>query len=984
MYDDDLKKTGTDIEGGKFLSPLSVWALSFGCAVGWGSFVMPGTTFLPQAGPLGTVLGIVIGALVMLVIGVNYNYLMNKYPDAGGTMIYSIRTFGYDHGFLSAWFLILVYVAIIWANASALTLIARNLFGNVFQFGFHYTLFGYDIYGGEIMLTGLAMIIFGCLCGMYRSVAIWIQVVMAFVLITGICVCYFVLAYNRGGISTPPGFYPEAGNVIRQIGKIVILSPWAYVGFESVSNSTSGFNFSVKKSLKIMIAALICSAVAYSFLAQLAVFRIPEGYINWTSYIKALPSLEGITSLPTFYAASGIFGGKGIVILGMAAMAGIITGLVGNYFAAGRLLCAMAVEGMLPEWFAYRAKNRSPRNALLFLTLVSLPIPLFGRTALGWIVDVNTVGATIAYAYTSAAALVNAKKEKNKAIIYTGVLGLFISTVFFLYFMTFSTGAMSTESYLILIAWSILGFLYFRNIFARDKFRRFGKSTVVWICLLFLIFFTSLVWIRQATNDMTKELVQDISEHYEKMNDTSDPTVVAETEQYIEQLLNRADMLQRRNSIIQMMIIMVSLGIMFSVYSMISKRGRQMEMEKIKAEESSRSKSIFLSNMSHDIRTPMNAIIGYVNMVQRDGDDPKKVKEYIDKIKTSSLHLLALINDVLEMSRIESGRMDLEPIPMDLIRVMDDLKDMFSTQMESKRISFTMDVSKVGHSRVYCDKNRLNRVLLNLLSNAWKFTPEGGSVNVTLSQTGESAGEGEGSFGTKMYGDYELRVEDTGMGMSKEFAAKVFEAFERERNEVVNDIQGTGLGMAITKSIVDLMGGQITVDSTEGKGTEFTIKLRLEYASDETPDSEVLPGETEESHEFDFTNKRVLLVEDMDINRQLASMILTRLGFQVETAVNGREAVDKLIISTPGYYDLVLMDVQMPVLNGYDATKEIRAFEDRELAQVPVIAMTANAFSEDVKAAFDAGMNAHVAKPIDVDVLKKVLADVLSAKQKEN
>ena len=975
MEEMDSKSVSRDLAVGKFLSPVSVWALSFGCAVGWGAFVMPGTTFLPQAGPLGTVLGIVIGALVMLVIGINYSYLMNKYPDAGGTMIYSIRTFGYDHGFLSAWFLILVYVAIIWANASALTLIARNLFGNVFQFGFHYSILGYDIYGGEILLTAVAIILFGCLCGTQRSLAVGVQTIMAFVLILGIVICYFILAYKRGGILTPPGFVPDAGNALGQISGIVVLSPWAYVGFESVSNSTSGFNFDKKKSLGILIIALICSAVSYSMLAQMAVFRIPEGYMNWTAYIKALPGLEGITGLPTFYAASGIMQGKGIIILGMAAMAGIITGLVGNFFAAGRLLASMAGEGMLPEWFAYRTKNRSPRNALFFLMFISLLIPLLGRTAIGWIVDVNTIGATVAYAYTSAAALVNAKKDNRKAVVYTGAFGLFISAVFFLYFMAFSTGAMSTESYLILIGWSMLGFFYFRQIFAKDNDSRFGKSTVVWICLLFLIFFTSLMWVRQATDDMTKDVVEAITEYYEDKNVISDPKISVETEEYIAGLLKRADMLHRRNSIIQMLIIIASLGIMFSVYSMISKRGKQMEIEKMKAEERSRAKSVFLSNMSHDIRTPMNAIIGYVNLAQRDEDDPRKVKEYVEKIKTSSHHLLALINDVLEMSRIESGRMDLEPIPVDLLEVMDDVRAMFSTQMESKKISFMVDTRDVKNSKVYCDKNRFNRVLLNLLSNAWKFTPEGGSVLVKLCQTDDIKGE---------CGEYELRVKDTGMGMSKEFAEKVFEAFEREKNEVVNDIQGTGLGMAITKSIVDLMGGRIRVDSVEGKGTEFIINLRFDYVSGEQLPGEISSGLSEkEDTGVDFTGRRVLLVEDMDINRQLASMILSRLGFEVETAVNGREAVDRLIISTPGYYDLVLMDIQMPVLNGYDAAKEIRTFEDRELAGIPIIAMTANAFSEDVKAARDAGMDAHVAKPVDIDVMTKVIAGVLRTKHGE-
>ncbi len=398
-----------------------------------------------------------------------------------------------------------------------------------------------------------------------------------------------------------------------------------------------------------------------------------------------------------------------------------------------------------------------------------------------------------------------------------------------------------------------------------------------------------------------------------------------------------------------------------------------MELDKFKAEESSRAKSTFLSNWSHDLRTPMNAIGGYVNLAQRDIDDHDKVVSYISKIRTSSHHLLALINDVLEMSRIESGHMSLEPVPMDLKTALNEVEEMFSTQMTEKKIKFSVDTGKAKRTDVICDKNRLNRVLLNLIGNAWKFTPEGGNVSVILTQD-DSADPDKGI--------YELKVSDSGIGMSKEFASKVFEAFEREQDSSVDKIQGTGLGMAITKSIVELMGGTIEVDSQKGRGTMFIIKLELEYAdiSDRIRTADV-PVETEGTPEdIDFNYRRVLLVEDMEINRELATMQLTGLGFDVETAVNGREAVDKIMISAPGYYDAVLMDIQMPVLNGYEATKEIRAIRNPELAGIPVIAMTANAFAEDIQKAKDAGMNAHIAKPIDVDNMAKVLREILSSR----
>ena len=700
----------------------------------------------------------------------------------------------------------------------------------------------------------------------------------------------------------------------------------------------------------------------------------PADFENWSSYIEKLTELNGIEGLPAFYAIESTMGKSGTALLGVTLLAAVFTGLIGNYITASRLLYSMAGRGMLPAWFGKKNEKGTPQNALLFLMLVSLLIPFLGRTAIGWIVDVTTVGATIAYGYTSAAAFMAAGQKGDKRVKICGVLGFIISVVFFLYFMAFSAGALSTESYLILAAWSILGFVHFRFIFSRDKERRFGKSVVVWICLLFLIFFTTLMWIQQATDDMTRDVVNNISEYYEQRNPENDMMAVADTERYLEEQMADAKRLLMRNSAIQMALIVIGLAIMFSIYTTMSKREREMEVEKAKAEENSRAKTIFLSNMSHDIRTPMNAIIGYINLAEQNGSDLETIKSYMAKIKTSSHHLLALINDVLEMSRIESGKMDLEPIAVDLKKTLLEVEDMFSTQMEEKSIDFRVDSSHIRKPHVYCDKNRFNRILLNLLSNAYKFTPEGGSVTVTAWQIDD---------GDPEFGKYELRVKDSGIGMTEEFAAKVFEAFERERTSTVSGIQGTGLGMAITKSIVDLMGGTIEVNTAPGQGTEFVIRLRLKLQEEPEERKDTAHEPLKESGTrtaVDFTSMRLLLVEDMDINREIATMLLKNLGFAVETAVNGQEAVDKVAASSPGYYDGILMDIQMPVMNGYDAARNIRSLSDEALSQIPIIAMTANAFSEDVKMAHDAGMDGHIAKPIDINVMQTTLTDVLSRK----
>ncbi|MBR1629855.1 MAG: amino acid permease, partial [Lachnospiraceae bacterium] len=851
----------------------------------------------------------------------------------------------------------------------------RNLLGNMLQIGFHYQVLGYDIYFGEVLVAVEIILLVGFLCIKGKRIAIGLQTGFALLLVLGVFACAAMVLPHSAQIapyfSTPDLTDQKA---IWQIGKIIALSPWAFVGFESISHSVEGFRFPVKKSIYVIGAALGLGAVVYILLTFLAVAVLPEGYKSWDYYIFHLGDHFGKAELPVFYAVHERMGVDGVWLLGFAAFSAVMTGLIGNLVAASRLMYAMAQERILPKWFGKLNADGIPGNAVSFLMVVSLFVPFLGRTTIGWIIDVNTVGAAIAYGFTSASAFVLARREGNKRVLITGAVGFLMSVYFFLYFMAWSSGAMSTESYLILAFWSILGFLYYRHIFKKDTERRFGNSTIVWLGMVFLILFTSLMWVRQATRDMNEIVVENIREYYEEKAGAQDRHVLIETEKYLRDQLLEANQIQTRNSIVQMVLILISLWIMFSIFSVLSEREKQMSLEKFRAEESSKSKSIFLSNMSHDIRTPMNAIIGYINLAEQEEDDAKKLMEYIEKIKTSSHHLLALINDVLEMSRIESGKVDLEPIPVDLKKTMLEVRDMFSTQMNEKDIDFIVRVDQVRNGLVLCDKNRLNRALLNLLSNAYKFTPENGTVSVSLWQIDD---------GDPDFGNYELRVNDSGIGMTKDFAEKIFEAFERERTSTVSGIQGTGLGMAITKNIIDLMGGTIEVNTAPGQGTEFVIRLKFELQKgiEQAAGAGETAVEATDS-EPDFSNMRLLLVDDIDVNREIAANILQFMGFEVETAVNGKEAVEKVAASEPGHFDAVLMDIQMPVMDGYEATREIRKLENPALSSVPVLAMTANAFSEDVKKAMDAGMNEHIAKPIDVEDLKAKLEKISEYKSR--
>lgn len=519
----------------------------------------------------------------------------------------------------------------------------------------------------------------------------------------------------------------------------------------------------------------------------------------------------------------------------------------------------------------------------------------------------------------------------------------------------------------------------------------------------------------------------------------------------------------------------------------------------VAAESANKAKSTFLSNMSHDIRTPMNAVIGFATLALANADNAEKVKDYLAKILSSSNHLLSLINDVLDMSRIESGKIHLEEREANLSDILHDIKTIISGEIHAKQLELYMDVMDVTDEDVFCDKTRLNQVLMNLLSNAIKFTPAGGTISVRVSQIPHKI-EGKGL--------YEICVKDTGIGMSQEFAQKIFDPFERERTSTVSKIQGTGLGMAISKNIIDMMGGTMEVHTEKGKGTEFVIRLEMRLQrehrqvekikeltglkalvvdddfntcdsvskmlvqvgmrsewtlsgkeavlrakqsigmndafnayiidwrlpdmngievarqirslNDDTPiiiltaydwndiEEEARAAgvtgfcskpmfmsdlrdtllnafgqlqEERNNHAMpdtsaDFEGKHLLLVEDNELNREIALEILGEYGFRIDTAENGAEALEKVSASRPGEYDLVLMDIQMPVMNGYEATKHIRMLDDSSKSSIPIIAMTANAFDEDRKAASDCGMNGFISKPIDLKEVIHVLNSV--------
>ena len=398
----------------------------------------------------------------------------------------------------------------------------------------------------------------------------------------------------------------------------------------------------------------------------------------------------------------------------------------------------------------------------------------------------------------------------------------------------------------------------------------------------------------------------------------------------------------------------------------ISLLNTELEWAKTQAEAASSAKTSFLFNMSHDIRTPMNAIMGFRDLLEKHIDEPERRTDYLRKIKDASKVLLSIINNVLEMARIEKGTVVVEEVAWNVRNFNDSLFNVFSEMMKEKNIEFVREI-KVKHDYLYCDPTKLREVFMNILSNAYKYTNPGGKVRMILREK-PSRKEGWVIF--------ETTISDTGIGMSKEFLPHIFEEFSRENNTTANKVEGTGLGMPIVKRLVELMNGTIRVSSEKGVGTTFVVTLPHRIASE----SENTEPEIVEADETVFKGKRILLAEDNDLNAEIAEEILTSVGFLIERAEDGDACLEKLVSADAGYYDLVLMDIQMPNMDGYQATKAIRELADKEKACIPIIAMTANAFEEDRSKAVNMGMNGHIAKPIDVAELFRVLARVLAHK----
>ena len=501
----------------RYLSPLGAWSLSIGTSIGWGSFVITSNTYLAGAGPLGSALGILAGAAVMLLIAANYHYMMRRCPEAGGVYSYVKSCFGHGVGFLVAWFLSLTYFAMLWANATSLPLFSRYFLGEVFCFGRLYTIFGYEVWFGEALISILALLLAGCLCMRRGRLALRLNTALALVFTLGITVC-FAAAMLSGGAAKgfQPHFVPD-GSVLRQVTHIAYISPWAFIGFENISHAVEEFRFPAARGFRVMTVSVVITTLLYIFVTLLSVTAYPPEYASWLEYIRDLDNIAGIGGLPAFYAAQHYLGDMGIWLLMLSLLALIITSLIGNTFALSRLLFALARDRILPPRFARLSRRGAPENAILAVVLFSLFVPFLGRVCIGWIVDVTTVGATMVYGVISAAVLRTALREGQRSWALSGGLGLTLMVVFgFLLLLPnlLLGGSMEQESYFIFILWSILGLFFFRHISVHDPNRRFESAIHVWIALLSMIVFMAVVWMGKMYESATMSAILAVRDHY--------------------------------------------------------------------------------------------------------------------------------------------------------------------------------------------------------------------------------------------------------------------------------------------------------------------------------------------------------------------------------------------------------------------------------------------------------------------------------------
>lgn len=953
--------------GDKFahLSVFGAWAFAFGCAVGWDVFVLPWTTFLPEAGPFCTFLGLVAGALVMVVIAWNFHYMIGKCPGPGGVYSYAKMAFGPDHGYICAWFLCLAYAAIVWADSAALASIVRYMAGgSSLMQALTFSVAGVEVFVGDMAVVALAMAVVVSLC-LRGRVAAAAQTAFALMLVVGIAVCFAAAASRHAvGASALPRFSPVGWAPFLQFASILAMSPWLFVGFEAMSGMSDEFGFPHRKSFGVMVAAIAAAVAAYVAATLIPVFAGGGAPAGLPSALAEV----GDANARAYDVVKGCVGGAGPVVLGATLLGALFTNLVGNAIVASRLVAAMADDGAMPAWLGRWNGKPSPRNGIICVAALSVAVSALGEAVIKVIVDMALVGAAIAYAYTSAAAFKTARAEGSRITAATGLVGLVSSVLLAVMFLfpalTSETVTMGTESFLVLVGWCVAGFVSFLFVFRRDGRNRFGHSAAVWMILFVVIIVLSHLWARQTARDAMMKTYGDLVDYHvsECLTPAGGGSDVARREEWHAALKEKLQTVRRvivRNSYVQSGLDLAALAFLFAVYRIL--RRRELEMEREKA----RAKSFFFSTVSHDIRTPLNAIIAFSEMMKSGFKSEEERNQAVDAILVSGKTLLGLVNDVLDLSKLESGKMGILPEPTDCAALLKEVVEAFTAARRGSGVELRCRAS--GMPLLMVDPQRLRQVAFNLVGNSVKFTQEG-HVEVRASFDPSECGTA---------GTLRIEVEDTGCGISEDDLKRIGSAYVQVGAKSSRN-GGTGLGLAICKQLVAAMGGGITVASELGKGSTFTVTIRgvkvcgnVEVNSP-TPS---LPHSSTPPPASSPVRRRVLVVDDSKMNVLVLKSLLGQLGeFDIATAEDGQQALEMLRARDARRFDIVLTDMWMPRLDGAGLLKAIRS--DPALAGMRVLAVTADVELQPNSSG--RGFDGIILKPITRDKLASELAKAWS------
>ncbi|MBO4384113.1 MAG: amino acid permease [Clostridia bacterium] len=563
----------------KSIGILGAFALSVGTSIGWGSFVVTGSNYLSKAGLLGSIIGIALGALLMFIIAYNYHFMINQTPDSGGIYSFVKHTLNGDHAFLASWFLIIVYTGILWANVTSVALFSRYLFGGIFQFGRLYSISGYDVYIGEVLLCAGVLILIGGLTFFNKRITTSVTFGLVLIFVAAIVfVSVFTLVKQNDIDWASMSFVSEEGR-FGQIVAVLAMTPWAFIGFESISHSAGSFSFKTKKTLKILLASLTVSAVIYILLCQISVMAHPEMYASWLDYI-ANNAEEGIMGIPPFFVARYYLGNAGVVIFGVALFAIIATSIIGNIYAISNLIQRMAEDDVFPRAFVPVNKNDIPVRVRFFVIGITALAIFLGRSAIGYIVDVNNIGGVIVYAYVSVCAFIMGSRKNSLPAKIFGALGFIASLVFGISHLipVFSTaGSIARETFIVFVIFSLVGFAFFAFLIKKDTKGNFGSSSVVWVGFSIMIAFFSGAWIIQRSKLIHGELMSQIKEHYALIGAN------APDEGFLEQIEGRADKLNIAGMITLFVIVSLTFIILFAILYLIKEKEKRhkKQLEKI-------------------------------------------------------------------------------------------------------------------------------------------------------------------------------------------------------------------------------------------------------------------------------------------------------------------------------------------------------------------------------------------------------------------